>query len=639
MFQDHLARRAAKITRDSLAAVTAEDWRTRRPEVRRQLLSMLGLNPLPPRTSLRARVTRTFERERYRVENIVFESMPHLYVTANLYVPRQTMGRAPAVRYVCGHEPAPYGAKVAYQHHGIWLASHGYVAFVIDPVEFGEVPGIHHGLANLDMWEWLSLGYTPAGPEVWNAMRALDYLETRPEVDRARMAVTGISGGGAITWYTAALDERVCAAAAVCSAWTAEHAVALDTVSKNCDCIFFPNTYRCDLSSAGVLIAPRPFQILSARRDIAFPPAGYRESFRRTLPVFDLYGAREKLAEYDYDARHSDILPFRKEAYEWLNRWLKADASPYDEGEIRREDPAALTVLNGPPADAINDEIHNRFIPAWRLRPWKTLDEWKRRRTGLLARLKDTVFRAFPQENVPFDSWKVSMNGWPLRYADASAVEFTTEEGVRVTGTLFVPRNTAARGESAHLYQGPGRSSVPGGLRPRPVRSQPAGRPDAAAARGRLPADHGGDGHYQTDLRAGRSHSGIDATLGLAPFRGLPDRGRAAATSQHHRLRPQTDGAPRALRRRARPADHARGSGQPALKPLAGSSAVEHPSRDRSSRSRGARRAPGSYFRAVAAGCVPVHAFHLRAVRQCVAPSRIAWPRPGQRIAALKKRL
>ena len=81
---------------------------------------------------------------------------------------------------------APAGAKVQYQHHGIWLARHGYVALLIDTIEFGEISGIHHGTHNLGKWYWLSLGYTPAGPEIWNAIRALDYLETRPEVDPKR---------------------------------------------------------------------------------------------------------------------------------------------------------------------------------------------------------------------------------------------------------------------------------------------------------------------------------------------------------------------------------------------------------------------------------------------------------------------
>ncbi|MCX6621344.1 MAG: hypothetical protein NTY38_09725, partial [Acidobacteria bacterium] len=175
MFQDYLVRRAAEVTKNSLAEITdAAAWKQQRPQVRKRVLGQLGLDPLPARTPLNARVTGSFERDLYRVENIVFESMPHLYVTGNLYLPKGVSGRAPVVIYVCGHAPGPWGAKVHYQHHGIWLARHGFAAFLIDTIEFGEVPGLHHGTHDLAMWYWHSLGYTPAGPESWNAMRALD---------------------------------------------------------------------------------------------------------------------------------------------------------------------------------------------------------------------------------------------------------------------------------------------------------------------------------------------------------------------------------------------------------------------------------------------------------------------------------
>jgi len=91
---------------------------------------------------------------------------------------------------------------------------------IIDTLEFGEVAGIHHGLHNLNMWRWLSSGYTPAGVEVWNAMRAIDYLETRKEVDVSRIGITGISGGGAVSWYAAAADERIAVAVPVCGTFT-----------------------------------------------------------------------------------------------------------------------------------------------------------------------------------------------------------------------------------------------------------------------------------------------------------------------------------------------------------------------------------------------------------------------------------
>jgi cephalosporin-C deacetylase-like acetyl esterase len=444
MFQQYLVRRAASVTQNNLADVTTlEKWQQRRPIVRQQLLYMLGLDPMPKKKPLNVRVTKRLERDTYNIENIVFESMPGLYVTGNLYVPKDVKGPLPAILYVCGHAPGPWGAKVNYQHHGVWWARHGYVAFMIDTIEFGEVPGIHHGTHDLEMWDWISLGYTPAGPEVWNGIRALDYLETRSEVDPKRMAITGISGGGAMTWYGAAVDERLQAGASVCATWTVEHHTKLDAVHENCDCIYFMNTFQVDLPSVGALIAPRPFMMLSARRDPSFPVAGYKEAFQRTLPIYKLYGAADKIAEYDHDAPHADLPPFRKEADEWLNRWLKKDTTPFDEGIIQRETPETLTVLSDRPANAINDQIHRRFIVPAKLEPQKSLASWKKRKDHVLNELNDKVFRAFPTSKVPFETWKGIDKGWPSRYADTSYVEFTTEDGIRVNGQLFVPRDPA----------------------------------------------------------------------------------------------------------------------------------------------------------------------------------------------------
>jgi cephalosporin-C deacetylase-like acetyl esterase len=446
LFQDYLVRRAAEVTRDNLAGIrNLADWQRQRPEIRKRYLYQLGLDPMPARTPLNARVTGRFQRDDYRVENVVFESLPGLYVTGNLYLPRTLKGRAAAVLYVCGHAPGPWGAKVHYQHHGIWFARHGYVALLIDTIEFGEVPGLHHGTHDLGMWYWHSLGYSPAGPEVWNAIRALDYLETRPEVDPRKVALTGISGGGAITWFAAAADERFQAAATVCGTWTVGQHAALDAVKENCDCIYFVNAFQYDLPTAGALIAPRPLKILSARRDGAFPPAGYHEAYRLTRRFYEMYGASDKLVEFDYDAPHQDILPFRKEANEWIGFWLNRDTTPFEEGEIRREEPPALTVLDRAPVNPLNGQIHKRFIKTAPLRTWKTRAAWEERRGQLLAEMKDKVFRGFPAVKVPFDTWQAKEGGWTSRYADSFNVEFTTEEGIRVHGQLFVPRKPAPR--------------------------------------------------------------------------------------------------------------------------------------------------------------------------------------------------
>ncbi len=443
MFQQYLVRRAAEVTRDNLAEIkTAADWERRRPEVRRQLLYMLGLDPMPAKTPLNARTTGRFERDGYRVENIVFESMPGFYVTRNLYLPDKS-GPSPAVVYVCGHSPGPAGAKVHYQYHGSWYARHGYVAFLLDTIEFGEIPGIHHGTHNLGMWNWLSLGYTPAGPEVWNAIRALDYLESRPEVDAKRVALTGVSGGGAITWYAAAVDERFQVAVPVCATWTAEDQAAEDAVRENCDCIFFPNTFLIDFPAVAALIAPRPLRILNAMRDQMFPPAGYHDVYRRARAVYELSSNSDKVEEYDHDAPHGDGVPLRKYARDWIGQWLYGVASPAEETESTPEEAARLTVLDRRPANAVNDSIQTTFIRTHTLQTWASLEAWKKRRVELMAELKDKVFRAFPKTKVSFATWKEKETGWTSQYAEAWNIQFTTEENIRVTGQLFVPRGPA----------------------------------------------------------------------------------------------------------------------------------------------------------------------------------------------------
>lgn len=444
LFKKNLELRGAAISRDQFTGINGlDDWKRRRPEVHRQFLDMLGLDPLPARTPLNARVTGSFEREGYRVENIVFESLPKFYVTGNLYLPAQKpgAGKLPAIIYVSGHAPGPAGTKAQYQHHGIWFAKNGFVAFVLDTIEFADIPGIHHGVHDLAMWHWLSLGYTPAGVEVWNAIRALDYLETRPEVDASRAGITGRSGGGAVSWFTAAADERFKAAAPVHGTWSVGPHVAGDTVRENCDCIYFWNTYQLDLPIVGALIAPRPLMIINASKDGAFPPSGYEPVTQCLRPVYQWHGVPEKLREFAEDTGHIDAPSYRKAADEWLNLWLRGDRTPFDDTGIEREAGSRLKVLERYPPDAINEGIDRSFIPAYRMKEYKSLPAWERRRKELAASLREKVFGAFPKERVPFDAWKSLYKGWTERYADSFNVEFATEESVRVHGQLFIPRD------------------------------------------------------------------------------------------------------------------------------------------------------------------------------------------------------
>ncbi|MCI0534999.1 MAG: alpha/beta hydrolase family protein [Verrucomicrobiales bacterium] len=452
MATNHLKRVASELSARCLRDVrTLDDWKQRRPELRRQLLEMLGLSPLPARTPLKAQITGTLERDAYRIEKLVFQSLPGLYVTGNFYVPKHSAKPAPTVLYLCGHAPHPRGAKFNYQDRAAWFATHGFACLILDTLEFGEVAGIHHGTHDLNMWHWLALGYTPAGTEVWNAMRGLDYLETRSEVDPRRIGITGISGGGAITWYTAAVDERVRAAAPVCSTFTFGSQASNWRAAGQCDCIYFHNTYGWEFPTVAALIAPRPLLMISGRKDLDFPPDGYHEVFLRSKKVYDLYAAgnSDRIREVDDDVGHSDPPQFLRAARQWMRRWLQNDSTPLDleTNAPPRETAEDLACLSQLPADAINYTIQNELTRPVSLKKPRSRTAWRQRRTDLLAQLDEKVFRWFPAEKIPFETRLLrNSGGWVSRYADYKDTSFQTEDGVRIRAQLLMPkeRPTAA---------------------------------------------------------------------------------------------------------------------------------------------------------------------------------------------------
>ena len=263
---------------------SAEDWQQNKQRYRSELLEMLGLDPLPEKTDLKPVVTGKVEHDEFTVENVHFQSRPGLYVTGNLYVPKNIDGKLPAILYVCGHgrvakDGISYGNKTHYQHHGGWFARHGYVCLTIDTLQLGEIEGVHHGTYNHNRWWWLNRGYTPAGVEAWNCVRALDYLETRPEVDASRFGVTGRSGGGAYSWWIAAIDERIKCAVPVAGITDLQNHVVDGCVEGHCDCMYMVNTHQWDYAKVAALISPRPLLISNTDSDGIFPLDGVVRTF------------------------------------------------------------------------------------------------------------------------------------------------------------------------------------------------------------------------------------------------------------------------------------------------------------------------------------------------------------------------
>ena len=408
MMLDFLKQEARRLDGTFLAGITNRaQWEARRPELHQQYLEMLGLWPLPERTPLQAQVTGVLEREEgFRVEKLHFQSRPHLYVTGNLYLPRDAKpgAKLPAVLYVCGHAGRGRdGNKTAYQHHGAWFATHGYACLMVDTLQLGEISAIHHGTYREGRWWWPARGYTPAGVECWNGLRALDYLQSRPEVDPDRLGVTGISGGGAATFWIAAADERVKVAVPVSGLSDLEDYVDGKVVNGHCDCMFLINTFQWPWTHIAALVAPRPLLFENSGHDTIFPMDGNDRIRARLERLYGFYTNRTDQL-FDIGATpgdHGDKPELRLMAYRWINRHLKGDNSPVTEPELPKIDGKLLRAFPDElPADELNTKIDEYFVPlATNTRP-QTAAELDSLRTRKLAELNRIVFRGITNRSI-----------------------------------------------------------------------------------------------------------------------------------------------------------------------------------------------------------------------------------------------
>ncbi len=410
--EKYLADETKLLSLDSLAAADSrEAWEAKREELKRQYWDMLGLWPVPERTPLKAQVTGTVAREGFTVEKVHFQSKPGLYVTGNLYLPKVVghvgnvpHGKLPAVLYVCGHSgKGRDGNKTAFQQHGMWFATHGYVCLIIDTLQLGEVAGIHHGTYNRDRWWWHSHGYTSAGVECWNGVRAIDYLVSRPEVDPEKIAVTGISGGGAATFWIAAADERVKVCVPVSGMSDLQSYVTDKVCNGHCDCMFLYNNYRWEWTTIAALVAPRPMLFENSGYDTIFPMPGNERIRARLAKLYNWY---EKKPGDLFDigvtpGGHDDKVELRLMAYRWINRHLKGDNSEVAEPPLPPFPGKELRVFpedSDLPKDSLNGKIDESFVQLAKPTTPKDKEEYHTWSQRLRGELLDRVFREWPDE-------------------------------------------------------------------------------------------------------------------------------------------------------------------------------------------------------------------------------------------------
>jgi dienelactone hydrolase len=448
MFAEYFRQETERLHTQSLSDVkTVSDWTAARPKHRAELLEMLGLAPLPEKTDLKATVTGIVDHPDFTVEKLHYQSLPGLYVTANLYVPKNLAGKkVPAVLYVCGHgnvkeRGVSYGAKAVYQHHGAWFARHGYVSLIIDTIELGELEGEHHGTYRRGMWWWNARGYTPEGVEVWNSIRALDYLQSRPEVDGEKLGMTGRSGGGAYTWYTAAVDERVKVAVPVAGITDLHNHVIDGTVAGHCDCMFMVNTYRWDYAKLAAMVAPRPLLFSNSDKDRIFPLEGVIRVHRDLARIYELHQASDKLGLLITEGPHKDTQELQVPAFRWFNRWLKNEDQPITVVAGKLFTPQQLRVFapGAEPKAQRTTTIHESFVSMASPGVPANPSAWQQQRSEWMQSLREKVFYGWPADQEPLGVQRT--NDSP----GGASWSFTSQGPVRLPMQLLAGKPATAK--------------------------------------------------------------------------------------------------------------------------------------------------------------------------------------------------
>ncbi len=463
MIQEYLSREAEKIDGRFLQDVASvEDWKKVRPKYKEEYFHMLGLSPMPEKTPLKATITRTLQGDDYIVDMLHYQSRPQLYVTANLYRPKNIAKgqHLPAVLYVCGHSSrGRNGNKTAFQSHGIWFARHGYICLILDTLQLGEIAAIHHGTYREGRWWWHSRGYTPAGVECLNGIRGIDYLVSRPDVDPERIAVTGISGGGAATFWIAAADERVKVAVPVSGMADLVSYVPNRVINGHCDCMFLYNTFQWPWTCIAALVAPRPLLFVNSDQDSIFPMDANQRVINRLEQIYSLYGAGDFVDSIVSIGGHAYRQDIRQAAYRFINMHLKNDATVVTDSEVdlvtdspnkpqHPIEPEKLRVFpedSDIPRDELNATIDQYFVPMTQVEPPQKgeYDTWK---AAMITKLRRVSFSYFPEripaaeflEQVrPDDVRLASEPGIKVRLQSVDAFK-STEDARRV---LMVVRN------------------------------------------------------------------------------------------------------------------------------------------------------------------------------------------------------
>jgi hypothetical protein len=327
---------------DKISGIQSPDqWKIRQSIIRKTLLEIVG--PFPEKTPLNAKILNTIVKEEFKVEQIVYESVPGFYVTSSLYIPAGLKKRssAPAVIYCSGHNAEGYRSDV-YQHVILNLVKKGFIVFAFDPVGQGERleyfdqkagksiiggPTSEHSYPGAQAF---LTGSSQARYMIWDGIRAVDYLISRKEVDPLRIGITGRSGGGTQSAYIAAFDDRIYASAPenyITSYRRLLQSIGPQDAEQN---LFNILSVGLDHPDFLIVRAPRPAMMITTINDM-FSIQGAMETEEEVSKIYMAYGKSENFSRVTDDAGHASTVKNREAMYSFFQKHLDNPGSNKDE--------------------------------------------------------------------------------------------------------------------------------------------------------------------------------------------------------------------------------------------------------------------------------------------------------------------
>ncbi len=441
-WMDRLAQRQLDQREAAVARIRSVAEADRRKEqVRAKILELMG--GLPDYSGpLNARTTGRIENDLFVIEKVIFDSLPGIYITANVYRPRQ-QGRYPGILLPLGHwEQGKPGPQMIAAN----LAAKGFVVLVYDPVGQGERLQAYdrrlgrslaggatdqHFMAGAQSQ---LIGQSFARYRIWDGKRALDYLVSRADVDSGRIGCTGCSGGGTLSTYISALDPRIKVAAPACymNSFRVLFAGPVGDSEQSLPDFLASGLDQTDYVE---LFAPKPWLISSTLGDF-FTPEGARLVYEEARRWYRLYGEEEKVRWIVGPGGHGTPLPVREGIYEWMIRWLKDGKGDPREQAVKLYPTHELQVTK---TGQVADEPGSRDLYLF------IRDEFQTgKKPGAQTELLDQVRRwVEPKPGQPV-SMKVTAETLSTELIE-QRIKFESEAGVPIEGTLLVPRSSSRK--------------------------------------------------------------------------------------------------------------------------------------------------------------------------------------------------